>query len=154
MANLKKNINRRQFITSSIGTAVAFSAGNISATTQNASQAAKKTVKDLPYNPRTHQAMPTRNLGRTGYQVGIFSLGGQATLEIKGKDKESVAIINRAIDLGVNYIDSAAGYGDGTSEKHIGLVIKERRKEVFVASKTHDRSYDGSMRLLDNTLKN
>jgi hypothetical protein len=110
--------------------------------------------RPLPFNPRTYNAMPTHNLGRTGYRVGILSLGGQATLEIPGKEAESEAIINRAIDLGVNYIDSAAGYGKGTSEKHIGLVMKTRRKEVFLTSKTADRTYDGSMRLLDNTLTN
>jgi len=108
----------------------------------------------LPYNPRTHRAMPTRNLGRTGYRVGILSLGGQATLEIPGKEAESEAIINRAIDLGINYIDSAAGYGNGTSEKNIGRVLKTRRKEVFVTSKTADRTYDGSMKLLERTLTN
>lgn len=108
----------------------------------------------LPYNPRTHQAMPVRNLGKTGYRVGALSLGGQATLEIPGKEAESFAIINRAIDLGINYIDSAAGYGKGTSEKNIGAVLKTRRKEVFVTSKTADRTYDGSMRLIDQTLTN
>lgn len=108
----------------------------------------------LPFNPRTHLAMPVRNLGKTGYRVGILSLGGQATLEIPGKEAESFAIINRAIDLGVNYIDSAAGYGNGTSEKNIGAVLKTRRKEVFVTSKTADRTYDGSMRLIDQTLTN
>lgn len=107
----------------------------------------------LPFNPRTHAAMPTRNLGRTGFRVGLLSLGGQATLEIPGKEKESEAIIHRALDLGINYIDSAAGYGNGTSEKHIGLVLKSRRKEAFVTSKTADRTYDGSMRLLERTLK-
>lgn len=107
----------------------------------------------LPFNPRTHAAMPTRNLGRTGYRVGLLSLGGQATLEIPGKEAESEAIIHRALDLGINYIDSAAGYGNGTSEKHIGLVMKTRRKEAFITSKTADRTYDGSMRLLEQTLK-
>ena len=108
----------------------------------------------MPYNPRTHKAMPMHNLGRTGYRVGILSLGGQATLEIPGKEAESEAIINRAIDLGVNYLDSAAGYGKGTSEKNIGRVLKTRRQEVWVTSKTADRTYDGSMRLLDSTLSN
>ncbi|MBI4877060.1 MAG: aldo/keto reductase [Acidobacteria bacterium] len=106
----------------------------------------------LPYNPRTHRAMPMHNLGQTGFRVGILSLGGQATLEIPGKEAESEAIVNRAIDLGINYIDSAAGYGNGTSEKHIGRVLKTRRKEVWVTSKTADRTYDGSMKLLDRTL--
>ncbi|MBI5281529.1 MAG: aldo/keto reductase, partial [Candidatus Solibacter usitatus] len=139
---MDKRIDRRTFI----GTGVAASA------LPAASAAPGK--HPLPYNPRTHQAMPTHNLGKTGFRVGILSLGGQATLEIPGKEAESVAIINRAIDLGVNYIDSAAVYGKGASEKHIGLVLKSRRKEVFVTSKTADRTYDGSMRLIDQTLTN
>jgi hypothetical protein len=92
-------------------------------------------------------------LGKTGYQVGIFSLGGQATLEQPGTEKESIKIINRAIDLGVNYIDTAAAYGQGISETYIGKVMRERRNEVFLATKTHNRSYDGSMKLLEKSLK-
>jgi predicted aldo/keto reductase-like oxidoreductase len=98
--------------------------------------------------------MPAHNLGRTGYRVGILSLGGQATLEIAGREAESEAILNHAIDLGINYIDSAAGYGNGVSEKNIGRVLKSRRKEVWVTSKTADRTYDGSMKLIDRTLTN
>lgn len=98
-------------------------------------------------------AMPTRALGQTGHQVKIFSLGGQATLEQPGKTEEALAIINRAIDLGVNYIDTAAAYGQGVSETYIGQVMKTRRQEVFLATKTNDRTYDGSMRLLEKSLK-
>jgi len=109
--------------------------------------------------------MPLRPLGRTGYMVGIYSLGGQATIETPGKEELSVQIINRAIDLGINYIDTAAAYGRtgsttskeqalGQSERNMGQVMKYRRKEVFLASKTHDRTYDGSMRLLEKSLKN
>jgi len=99
------------------------------------------------------EGMPLRPLGRTGHQVRIFSLGGQATLEESGRDEEATAIINRAIDLGVNYIDTARVYGRGVSETYIGRVMKSRRKEVFLASKTRDRSYDGSMRSLEESLK-
>ncbi len=137
-------VNRRDFL--GAGLAVAGAAGLAAA------PAAGK--RPLPFNPRTHQAMPVHNLGQTGYRVGILSLGGQATLEIPGKEAESEAIINRALDLGINYIDSAAGYGKGVSERNIGRVLETRRKEVFVTSKTADRTYDGSMRLLDTTLKN
>ena len=56
-------------------------------------------------------AMPERPLGKTGHKVRIFSLGGQATIEKPGTHDESIAIVNRAIDLGVNYIDTAAAYG-------------------------------------------
>lgn len=109
--------------------------------------------------------LPLRPLGKTGQMVGIYSLGGQASIETPGKEDISVAIINRAIDLGINYIDTAAAYGRatatitkenamGTSERNMGQVMKYRRKEVFLASKTHDRTYDGSMRLLEKSLKN
>jgi len=85
--------------------------------------------------------------------------------EANGKEKQAEELINRAIDLGINYFDTAAAYGRatktitkkeamGTSEKNIGRVMKYRRREVFLASKTHDRTYDGSMRLLEKTLKN
>jgi len=97
--------------------------------------------------------MAERPLGKTGHRVGLFSLGGQATLEKPGTHDESIAIINRAIDLGVNYIDTAAAYGRGQSQTYIGEVMATRRKEVFLASKTHDRTYDGSMRLLEESLR-
>lgn len=109
--------------------------------------------------------LPVRPLGKTGYNVCIYSLGGQATLETPGKEELSVQIINRAIDLGINYVDTAAAYGRttatiakadamGHSERNIGQVMKTRRKEVFLASKTNDRTYDGSMKLLEKSLKN
>jgi len=108
--------------------------------------------------------MPERPLGRTGYNVRIFSLGGQAALETAGMHDESIAIINRAIDLGVNYIDTAAAYGrdrnvqprwesNGVSQTNVGEVMKSRRKEVFLASKTDDRTREGSLKLLEQSLK-
>lgn len=142
-------VDRRHFL----GTGVAVTMAAVGQTAASQAQPAKSKTEH-PYNERTHKAMPTRNLGKTGYQVGIFSLGGQATLEIPGKVSESEAIVNRAIDLGVNYIDTAAAYGDGTSETQIGPVIKNRRREVFLASKTHQRNFDQSMRLLERSLKN
>jgi len=98
-------------------------------------------------------AMPERPLGRTGHNVKLFSLGGQATLERSGTRDESIAIINRAIDLGVNYIDTAAAYGRGISQTYIGEVMATRRDEVFLATKTHDRTRDGSLRLLEESLR-
>ncbi len=97
--------------------------------------------------------MPERPLGRTGHRVRLFSLGGQATLEQYGTHDQSVAIIQRAIDLGVNYIDTAAAYGRGISQTYIGEVMATRRHEVFLASKTHDRTRDGSRRLLEESLR-
>jgi aryl-alcohol dehydrogenase-like predicted oxidoreductase len=97
--------------------------------------------------------MPERPFGRTGHRVRLFSLGGQATLEQSGREDDAVAIINRALDLGVNYIDTAAAYGRGISQRYIGEVMATRRREVFLATKTHDRTRDGSLRLLEQSLE-
>jgi aryl-alcohol dehydrogenase-like predicted oxidoreductase len=99
--------------------------------------------------------MPTRNLGRTGHRVGLFSLGGQAALEKPDNEAAAVRIIERALDLGVNYLDTSARYGGDArwSEQYFGTVMKRRRREAFLATKTHDRTADGSLRLLETSLK-
>lgn len=142
-------MDRRNFLGTGLAATAAIAAGNVSGQVPGV----QKPAGDMPFNDRTFQAMPTRSFGKTGYKTGILSLGGQATLEISGWEEESEKIINRAIDLGINYIDTAASYGRGVSQLNIGRVMKTRRHEVFLATKTHDRSYDGSMRLLEESLK-
>ncbi|TNF77800.1 MAG: aldo/keto reductase [Acidobacteria bacterium] len=114
-----------------------------------------KVLPKLPSNPATREAMPTRNLGATGFQVGIFSLGGQAAIEQADNFDAAVPLIERALDMGVNYVDTSARYG-GTeerwSERYFGEVMKDRRSQVFLATKTHDRTRDGSMKLLERSL--
>jgi len=96
--------------------------------------------------------IPKRKLGKTGYQVGILSLGGQGALETqRGRPKEMVELIQRAIELGINYIDSAPTYGP--SEKYYGEALEGLRKQVFIASKTEDRTRDGSLRIIEASLK-
>jgi hypothetical protein len=99
--------------------------------------------------------MPTRNLGRTGHLVGIFSLGGQAALEQPNNEAVAVPILDRALDLGINYLDTSARYGGDArwSEQYVGKVMKRRRSEAYLATKTHDRTRDGSLRLLEQSLK-
>jgi uncharacterized protein len=108
-----------------------------------------------PGNPVTARAMPTRNLGRTGYKVGIFSLGGQAALEHDHNEAVAVPIVERALDLGVNYLDTSSIYGGPgrCSERYIGQVLKRRRSEAFLASKTKERSRDASLRMLEKSLE-
>jgi len=136
----KSTVSRRKFVKGVISGAIA--AGLIDKLAP---------LESLAQGKSAPAAIPTRPLGKTGFTPTIFSLGGQATLEEDGKADESVAIINRAIDLGVNYLDTSPVYGE--SELRLGEVMKTRRKEVFLASKTHDRSYDGCMRLLEKSLK-
>ncbi|HKM81206.1 MAG TPA: aldo/keto reductase [Candidatus Acidoferrum sp.] len=98
--------------------------------------------------------MPTRNLGKTGYKVGIFSLGGQAALEKANNFDIAVPIIERALDLGVNYIDTSSIYGgpERWSEQYVGRVMKTRRKDAFLATKTKERTRDGSLRMIERSL--
>ena len=90
----------------------------------------------LPFNSATTSAMPTRNLGKTGYKVGIFSLGGQAALEKANNEANAVPIIEKALDLGVNYIDTSSIYGgpERWSEQYVGKVMKHRRNDAFLAT--------------------
>jgi aryl-alcohol dehydrogenase-like predicted oxidoreductase len=99
--------------------------------------------------------MPTRNLGRTGYKVGIFSLGGQAAIERPNNFDVTVPLINRALDLGVNYIDTSSIYGgpERWSEQYVGQVMKTRRGEAFLATKTKERTREGSLRMIEKSLK-
>src|SRR5271154_5386313 len=109
----------------------------------------------LPVNTRTQGALPTRNLGKTGYKVGIFSLGGQAALEKANNFDVTVPLINRALDLGVNYIDTSSIYGGPKrwSEQYVGQVMKTRRNEAFLATKTKERTRDGSLGMIEKSLK-
>jgi hypothetical protein len=93
-----------------------------------------------------------RQLGKTGVMVSLFSLGGEAAIEKRDQPHAAETIINHALDLGVNYMDTSPTYGDGGSEENIGRVMAYRRQDVFLSTKTHDRTYDGTMRLLESSL--
>src|SRR3954454_19000651 len=99
--------------------------------------------------------MSTRELGRTGVGVAPVSLGGEGILRTTGRAKEAVPVILEALRLGVKYCDTAPAYQQ--SQDYYGLAFKEAgdaaRKSVFLASKTHERSRDRSLRLLDDSLR-
>jgi aryl-alcohol dehydrogenase-like predicted oxidoreductase len=82
--------------------------------------------------------MNYRTLGRTGIQVsevGYGAWGIGAKQWIGASDEESTRALNRAIDLGLTFIDTALAYGDGHSEKIVGHVVKRRTERVLVATK-------------------
>jgi aryl-alcohol dehydrogenase-like predicted oxidoreductase len=83
--------------------------------------------------------------------VTMFGLGGEGVLRTHGRAAEAVAVIHRALDQGVNYCDTAPAYAG--SMDYYGAALAERRRDVFLACKTHDRSRDGSLRLLDDSLR-
>lgn len=80
--------------------------------------------------------MEYRILGKTGLRVSILGFGGIPIRRVT--EKEAIAVVNRALDLGVNFIHTSAGYGD--SAYKIGKVMTERRKECFLTVKVSGRS--------------
>ena len=97
-------------------------------------------------------AMIERPLGRTGVPVTLFGLGGEGVLRTFGREREASALINRALDLGITYCESARAYSG--SESYYGRALRERRKDIFLTSKSHDRTREGALAHLHETLTN
>ena len=101
------------------------------------------------------KGLPTRVLGRSGIAVPIIGVGtGSRFCKLEDPEK-SVELLNAAIDNGLYYWDTANQYGgkDFKSEERYGLVLKDRRREVFLATKVGERTYDSAMRQLEESLK-
>ena len=96
--------------------------------------------------------MPKRELGNMGWQASLLTLGG-VKWDTRIPESEAVALIHRAIELGVNTFDTAAGYGNGQSEERLGLALEGRRDQVWVETKTGDRDYDGAKASVERSLK-
>lgn len=129
-----KRINRRQLIYGAVA------AASLPAASAKAASAIK---------------IQRRPLGKTGMKVSILGLGGGSQfLNASKTDDEAIELVSAAIDGGINYLDSAFGYGNGESLRRYGLVVGSRRKEVFLTSKTAQRSRDGALREVDTALKN
>ena len=81
--------------------------------------------------------MKTRDLGRSGLRVSAIGLGCMGMSEFYGTrdDNESAATIHRALDLGVNFVDTADIYGPFINEELVGRAIRDRRQEVILATK-------------------
>ena len=94
--------------------------------------------------------LPKRPLGKTGAEITILGLGGEGILRTFGQEKEAVPLIQRAIDLGITYFESARAYSG--SESYYGEALKERRRDIFLASKSHERTADGALKHLETTL--
>jgi predicted aldo/keto reductase-like oxidoreductase len=96
--------------------------------------------------------IPKRRLGKTGVDVTILGLGGEGILRTYGHDKKAYELINKAMDLGITYLESARAYSG--SESYYGKALRERRKDIFLASKSHARDRKEALRHLSETLNN
>ncbi|MEV0310193.1 aldo/keto reductase [Nonomuraea fuscirosea] len=96
--------------------------------------------------------MERRVLGRDGLEVSALGLGcmGMSEFYGQGDEKESVAVIHRALDLGLNFLDTADIYGRGANEELVGRAVKGRRDEAVVATKFGVKR-DGASRTIENS---
>ena len=137
-------MNRREFL----GTIAATVAAGAGCARQSSGVEAVKTEKS------NQSVIPKRILGKTGAEVSILALGGVIGMQLPpSDDHDPAAIAEKALNLGITYFDTAPGYNNGQSETNYGQVLARRRKEVFLACKTGDRSYDGTMRSVEQSLK-
>ncbi len=98
--------------------------------------------------------LPKRRLGRSGIEVTLLALGGFTGMKEPRSDKfDPVQLADAAIDAGIRYFDTAPAYNNGQSERNYGEVLARRRSEVFLATKTGQRTYDGAMRDVEASLK-
>jgi aryl-alcohol dehydrogenase-like predicted oxidoreductase len=101
----------------------------------------------------TAKPMPERILGKTGISVPILGLGGagRTPLSSSGREKESIELIESALELGITYFDTAASYGP--SEDYLGKVLPSQRNRLLIASKTGRRDRNGAWQELERSLK-
>jgi predicted aldo/keto reductase-like oxidoreductase len=101
------------------------------------------------------KGLPTTVLGKTGVSVPLIVLGCGSRFCAVQEQEKSVEILNYALDNGFYYWDTAHDYvyNNVVSEERLGLVLKDRREEVFLSTKVGERTYDGTMRHVEESLK-
>jgi hypothetical protein len=97
--------------------------------------------------------MEERPYGKTEEKFPILSFGAQHIAEIRLSEADAVKLVNYAIDHGIRYFDTAWWYADGHSEERLGKVAYSRRKEMWLVTKTLERTHRGARRQLEESLK-
>jgi hypothetical protein len=98
--------------------------------------------------------MESRPFGKTGHSFPILSFGGQRIVdEHRCTEDEAIRIVNTAIDRGIRYFDTAWIYSNGQAETRMGKVVKHRRSEMWIATKTWDTTREGARRQLETSLE-
>ncbi|MGA9754972.1 MAG: aldo/keto reductase [Desulfobaccales bacterium] len=96
--------------------------------------------------------LPQRPLGRTGHAATMLGLGGEGILRTFGYDHQAEAVIQAALEAGINYFETARAYSG--SEAYLGRSLKGHRDRIFLTSKSHGRTFNEAMAHLSITLKN
>jgi aryl-alcohol dehydrogenase-like predicted oxidoreductase len=99
--------------------------------------------------------LPQRTLGRTGVKVPIIAFGCGSRFLMYEKEDEALRALNHVIDSGITYLDTAMDYGKGMSETRVGMLMKTRRKDVWLATKVPPsaRTRDAALREVEQSLK-
>ena len=98
--------------------------------------------------------IPTRTLGKTGARVSILAMGAGSRFLMYKEEDEAIAAAQRALDLGITYIDTSDDYGKNhLSEQRIGKALKGRRNGVFVATKLTNRNGEEAASTVEASLK-
>ncbi|HEY9762109.1 MAG TPA: aldo/keto reductase [Trichocoleus sp.] len=148
---------RRNFLLTSLAAAGGFVGVSACRETSTTSATPVVPVAQTPESaptvpPPAARTLPVRPLGQTGVTVPLLGLGGSASpLSRPNEEDKAVAIIERALELGVRYFDTAANYGP--SEEFLGKVLPPHRAEIFIATKTGHRDRNGAQRELEQSLK-
>jgi aryl-alcohol dehydrogenase-like predicted oxidoreductase len=96
--------------------------------------------------------IPLRTLGRTGLQVSMIGLGGYHA-GFPEKEEDSLAIIHRALDLGINFFDNADCYQEGRAEERMGKALDGRRQKIILMTKVDQRDAAGARATLERSLR-
>jgi len=99
--------------------------------------------------------LPRRTLGRTGLDVSVLAFGCGSRFLMYKEEDAALKVLESAIDRGINYLDTAVDYGNGESERRVGLLMKRRRADVRLATKMPPsaRTRDAVLRAAEASLK-
>lgn len=143
---MKIHFTRRKFLE----TAAISAAGTLLPSLVGAADLKKRALR----SPKSED-LPKRRLGRTNRMVSCIGFGsGSRYCNWVADDATLQKHIDHAINLGITYFDSARLYGNGLSEERYGKFLTPKyRKQIFLNSKTQERTYDGVMKDIETSLK-
>jgi aryl-alcohol dehydrogenase-like predicted oxidoreductase len=149
--DMRDRLGRREFLqrvgdVAAVGLGGMLAAGADAATTTTTRRDSTASLDGL-----TLADWPRNKLGRTGFEVAPLSIGLASMGHALYTPEEFEPVVNAAIDAGVNYLDIAPNYD--VAEERLGPVMAKRRKEVFLADKTEAPSRDGTLKLIETSLK-
>lgn len=138
---MKKKITRRKFVKTSAAATATLAVSPIGSACSSSSAYDSK-------------GLPTVKLGKTGAVVPILGFGCGSRWMAVQDDQKALDILEYAFDQGLYYWDTASSYGNEniSSEERIGMILKERREQVFLSSKTGDREGDLAKKSIEQSL--